>query len=80
MYFMFCLAILQQRAGPVCDSIPVVVTNTVVLGDTRVLGALITAYWAKPRCANFVLEKYGYVNADAFGPHALCRVKYLLFF
>jgi len=34
---------------------------------------------AKRRCANFVLEKCGYVNADAFGPHPLCRVKYLHF-
>jgi len=46
----------------------------------RVLGAPITAYWAKPRYANFVLEKYGYVNADAFGPHPILSRKIPTFF
>jgi hypothetical protein len=56
-YFMFCLAIFQQHAGLVCENIRVVATNTVILGDTRVLGAPITAHWTKPQGANFVLEK-----------------------
>jgi hypothetical protein len=77
MYFMFFLSTFQQHAGVVCEDILEVATNKLILSDTRVLGVLITAYWAKPRCANFVLEKYGYVNAHAFGAHTLCRVKYL---
>lgn len=76
---MFCLAIYQQHAGLACENIPVVAPNTAILGDTRVLRAPNTAYWAKPRCTDFVFEKYGYVNADAFGPHPLRRVKYLHF-
>jgi len=47
VYFMFCLAIFQQHAGLVCENIPVVATNTVILGDTRVLRAPITVYWGK---------------------------------
>jgi hypothetical protein len=65
---MFCLAIFQQHAGLVCENIPVVAPNTVILGDTRVLRAPITAYWAKPWCTNFVFEKYGYVMRTILDP------------
>jgi hypothetical protein len=73
--FMFCREIFQQRINVVCEDIPVVSTNTVIPRETRELRGLITACWA-----NFVLEKHGYMNADAYGhPHPPLSCKILTF-
>jgi hypothetical protein len=41
--------------------------NTVIPRPSRSLEGVITAGWSKPRCANFVWGKQGYVKADSYG-------------